>query len=315
MTLILSKRLLMKQTLSLLLITIITQFHCSYANQHILFTSAVVSPKSPTSTTKENTIISGGLINLGNTCYLNAQLECAYHIPKVRNLILDLATTNTDNDNDDDSDDSNIGFLSLQQVFKSMYIASQRGNGNLSQTPSVSTNILCRNLGINVYEQQDSQEFWKLLLPELSHNLLTELYKGEYETYITALDGSGRERKRKEVFLDLSLDVSNFDNVHDSLEEMFTSGEVLSVREGNGWRPEKGAEKVDALKGSTIAQPGLPNILQLHLMRFSYDVITGGMSKINDRFVFSKVRLQIFFDTFWSHWVKIAQAKFFFINR
>jgi len=29
-----------------------------------------------------------GLVNLGNTCYLNAQLQCAYHVPYLRQLIL-----------------------------------------------------------------------------------------------------------------------------------------------------------------------------------------------------------------------------------
>ncbi len=181
-----------------------------------------------------------------------------------------------------------MGLLSLQQLFQSMYTASQRGSGDPLLTPSTSTSIFCRNLGINVYEQQDSQEFWKLLLPELNHNLLIDLYKGQYESYIAALDGSGREKKRKEIFLDLSLDVSNFDDVHDSLEDMFTSGEILSVKEGNGWRPEKGSDKVDALKGCTIKKSGLPKLLQLHLMRFKYDMTSGGMSKINDRFTFPK---------------------------
>ena len=30
-----------------------------------------------------------GLVNMGNTCYINAQLQCAYHIPYLRRLVLD----------------------------------------------------------------------------------------------------------------------------------------------------------------------------------------------------------------------------------
>jgi ubiquitin carboxyl-terminal hydrolase 7 len=63
---------------------------------------------------------------------------------------------------------------------------------------------------------------------------------------------------------------------------MFTEPETLRVSEGNGWRPEKGAEKVDALKGSSLKREGLPSLLQLHLKRFKYDWETGETSKIND---------------------------------
>ncbi len=83
--------------------------------------------------------------------------------------------------------------------------------------------------------------------------------------------------------------MSNFDNAYDSLDDLLTSGEILSEKEGNGWRPEKGAEKVDALKGNSIACDGLPKVLQLHLMRFTFDWQTQVMSKINDRFSFTKV--------------------------
>ena len=296
------KRTLKHSALLLLLSSYLKYSEARHLNHPILLTS-IVSPRSgnasaATSTSSSNnantnnkrkspTIISGGLINLGNTCYLNAQLECAYHIPKIREFILNDSSSCSSSD----GGEANIGLASLRHVFRAMYAASQSGKGNLAMTPSSSTNVLCRNLGINVYEQQDSQEFWKLLLPELEHTPLTNLYRGQFENYITALDGSGRERKRKEVFLDLSVDVANYDNVYDSLENMFTSGEVLSVRDGNGWRPETGADKVDALKGSTILSSGLPTILQLHLMRFNYDMRTGGMSKINDRFIFPKVSL------------------------
>lgn len=69
----------------------------------------------------------------------------------------------------------------------------------------------------------------------------------------------------------------------------FGEPELLSEAEGNGWRPEKGADKVDAHKGSSLLVQGLPPILQLHLKRFNYDWEFDQMSKINDRFSFPEV--------------------------
>ena len=74
------------------------------------------------------------------------------------------------------------------------------------------------------------------------------------------------------------------------MKETFTQPELLSTAEGNGWRPEKGADRVDAWKGSLLRQQGLPSVLQLHLKRFNYDWNTGIMSKINDPFLFPEVR-------------------------
>ena len=68
----------------------------------------------------------------------------------------------------------------------------------------------------------------------------------------------------------------------EGLKQSFGTPELLSVKEGNGWRPEKGAEKVDALKGCLLRVQGLPPILQLHLKRFNYDWQKDRMSKIND---------------------------------
>ncbi len=219
------------------------------------------------------------MINLGNTCYLNSQLQCAYHIPAIRRLVLE------------SGNHESIALQSLRVVFAAM----EKGATSMKDVSSsggraVSTLALCRNLGISVFDQQDSQEFWKLLLPELKSPSLLDLYQGAYEGYIAALDGSGRQRKRQETFTDLSLDVSTTFSVFDSMDRLFGQPELLLQKEDNGWRPEKGADKVDALKGSSLHVAGLPSLLQLHLMRFSYQWQTDTMRKINDTFTFPKVR-------------------------
>jgi hypothetical protein len=78
-------------------------------------------------------------------------------------------------------------------------------------------------------------------------------------------------------------------SVEDSLRETFVQPEILRVSEGNGWRPSKDAEKVDAYKGLSLRREGLPSLLQLHLKRFKYDWETGETSKINDRCSFPLV--------------------------
>lgn len=66
----------------------------------------------------------------------------------------------------------------------------------------------------------------------------------------------------------------------------FGEPELLSVAEGNGWRPEKGVDKVDAHKGSSLVAKGLPCILQFHLKRFNFDWQTDTTTKLNNRFSF-----------------------------
>ena len=217
-----------------------------------------------------------GLRNLGNTCYMNAQLQCAYQIPLVRQIVMDEAQADLDNNNNN-NDEVAPGLAALASVFADM--------AQVPAPAAVSPALLARVLGIPVMEQQDTQEFWKLFLPTLQSSRLTDLYTGALEDYIIAQDGSGRERRRAETFLDISLEVpahAHDDSssssssccccsIEDCLAAAFGQAEWLRVAEGNGWRPAKGADKVDALKGSRLQAPGLPCILQLHLKRFTVD--------------------------------------------
>ena len=228
-----------------------------------------------------------GLQNLGHTCYLNAQIQCVYHIPLIRNMIISkYEVSSTIPREKPSSSSTSPAHVGLRQLFIDMN-ESEYGR-------AVTTKTLCELIDIPTYEQQDTQEFWKLLLPALQLPTIMDLYTGTYENYIKALDGSHRERRFLETFLDISLDINpstatSIDSemndsisVMDALQEQFNQPELLSVATGNGWRPSsESPDKVDAHKGYQLQRRGLPTILQLHLKRFHFDWNTETTNKLN----------------------------------
>lgn len=202
------------------------------------------------SSSSSKVVLSHGLQNLGNTCYLNSQLQCAFHVPRVRSLIEsppptvveevdveiededDVPAESVEGDEEENlQDGNNDAEMSGNVEEQTQANTAQQSAQSTVETPEwpeslaiqalrkvfydmksasspVAPRILCQVLGIPVMQQQDSQEFWKLLLPALNLPALTDLYQGSFEDYIKAADGSNRERRREEPFLDLSLEVS-----------------------------------------------------------------------------------------------------------
>mmetsp|Transcript_6268 Transcript_6268/g.13789 ORF Transcript_6268/g.13789 Transcript_6268/m.13789 type:complete len:390 (-) Transcript_6268:1220-2389(-) len=66
-----------------------------------------------------------GLVNLGNTCYLNAQLQCAYHVPYLRELVL-----SAKDEMEDEEGEEEEGGRKRQQR---MWIVRRQGEHKLKQ--------------------------------------------------------------------------------------------------------------------------------------------------------------------------------------
>ena len=175
-----------------------------------------------------NTLISTGLRNLGNTCYLNSQLQCAFHVPKIRHVLMGAPTDKHEYSSKMTMRQQGKKALACKPCDCSFKKCKLRRKVTLAAP--VAPLQLCQSLGIPVMEQQDSQEFWKLLLPALECPQLVDLYQGAYEDYITAVDGSERERRREEPFLDLSLEVSRYASFQACMCALLHESKVLFSR-------------------------------------------------------------------------------------
>ena len=204
-----------------------------------------------------------GLVNLGNTCYMNSVLQSLYYVKDFRDAVMTASYIN-----------GSVG-RELQTIFTNLEIS----NG---QRP-VNTIGLSRCLGLNVNIQEDSQEFFLKLLNKLSEGLESaantnpaSVFEGEFEQNIEFTQGNFQSRKIQ-PFKDISTSVDGQTSLVISLEDLFQS-ETLEGYIVPGY----GVQSVE--KNLRIHK--LPNALCVHLKRFEFDTSHMRMMKVGQFFEF-----------------------------
>ena len=260
-----------------------------------------------------------GLLNVGNTCYANAVLQCLLSTALTQALLDPKAiaifrryTSNSsllDCHSSDEEDDQHLRdkcrwltrelkaiTVDYQKAAKSEESATWMHLLSWSQGPVIDPGSITRHPErlcpcLKPYQQEDAHEFLRALLSTLVMNgqnkQLSSLFDGLLESSVTC-QSCHRPSLTRDRYMDLSLDIlpSHVSSLTDALAD-FTAEETLG--HDNAVYCTHCAAKETATKALRLATA--PSILVCHLKRFAMDKY-GRPERVNKHVQFSE-RLHI----------------------
>ncbi|CAL4115866.1 unnamed protein product, partial [Meganyctiphanes norvegica] len=222
-----------------------------------------------------------GMVNLGNTCYMNSSLQALFHIPALVNWMLEDFPHHTQRC---ETNTTSASFCSVCAMMKTLRISLDRSNAVIK--PALIHHKL-KSIGKTLMygRQEDAHEFIKLLLDSMEKSYLSfkkalKLDHRSKET--TPLNQIFGGYIRQQVicpvcrhvsttfshFQDLVLDIRSVNSVDEALNLHFRKETLDS---DNAYKCEKCHKKVPATKRHLIERA--PHVLLLQLKRFT---ISGG---------------------------------------
>lgn len=266
---------------------------------------------------KHSKKIGPGFANLGNTCYLNSVLQCLSYTPSFVQYLLEkdvfasFAGGSLNNNSSSSSNNSgkffnknssssslnkgSNGFCGVRvmcRLLQSIYGngGGANGNGRVLQPKEFVMNIRHVSKSFRIGRQEDSHEFFRLLLDSMQRsclrkaNIKLETHPAAATTLVNRTFGGKLKNSLKCVkcnyvserfddFLDLSLEINNgIKSVKGALKH-FTAVETLD--DSNAWKCTSCKKLNRAEKSMTIET--CPNVLVVQLKRF--DIMFGKIKK------------------------------------
>ncbi|XP_050707295.1 ubiquitin carboxyl-terminal hydrolase 36-like [Eriocheir sinensis] len=218
-----------------------------------------------------------GMVNLGNTCYLNSSLQALFHIPALANWLLEELQSHTQRC---EANNTNASFCSVCAMMRTLRATLDRSTPVIKPA-LIQHKLKCIGKTLMYGRQEDAHEFIKLLLDHMEKSYLcfrraSKLDHRSKET--TPLNQIFGGYLRQQVicplcrfvsttfshFQDLVLDIRSVNSVDDALNLHFRK-ETLDSE--NAYRCEKCHRKVPATKRHLIERA--PHVLLIQLKRFT----------------------------------------------
>lgn len=235
--------------------------------------------------------IGPGLYNHGNTCFMNATLQCLLHIPALSQIFQHENKFIYNPSSGERTD--HLVIRAYQKLVLEIFSSSC---GRVISPRAMIQNIRKVGKQFRPLRQEDAHEYLRELLfcmhEEIlkGYNLKCNRGKISETTLISRVFGGylcnelecprcKYLSKTYNPFQDISLDLINSTNSVSDAIKNFTKSEILTA--GNEWKCQKCSKSVCATKRLSIDTS--PPVLVLHLKRFSF---INGIGKINKHIKF-----------------------------